>query len=133
MKPKNRKVAKARLWKVFSEYVRRRDSDWRGYAPCISCGKVFQWKEMDAGHFIGRENTQVFVHEQNVNAQCKYCNNYKAGRQYETGKGIDVKYGEGTADNILMLSKTRTTYSLEDFWMLEKIYKEKVKKLILTN
>ena len=35
-------VAKAD--KVFSEYIRTRNADERGYVPCFTCGKVDHWK-----------------------------------------------------------------------------------------
>ncbi len=37
------------LDRIFSEYIRRRDSDENGIGRCISCGKMVHWKEADCG------------------------------------------------------------------------------------
>lgn len=97
--------------KYFSEYIRLRDSDPYGIGNCISCGKKHHISEMDAGHFIDRSHKATRYNEQNVNAQCRPCNRFQSGRQYEHGKAIDLKYGEGTADELLLQSKqiTKTT------------------------
>ncbi len=32
---------KKKLDKIFSEYIRKRDSDYKGYCKCISCSKEY--------------------------------------------------------------------------------------------
>jgi hypothetical protein len=58
----------------FQRYVRYRDSDERGYAKCISCGRVYPVKQMDGGHYEQRSNLATELDEDNVHAQCKRCN-----------------------------------------------------------
>ena len=47
---------KAKLDRIFSEYIRLRDANPQGYTVCISCGKIVPWKESDCGHFINRSH-----------------------------------------------------------------------------
>lgn len=94
-----------KLWKVFSEYIRLRDADENGYCKCITSGRLVHWKLCDAGHFIGRRHKSTKFHEQNVNAQSRNDNRFNAGNQYIHAKMIDQKYGPGTADKLLAMSR----------------------------
>ena len=40
------------LDKWFSYYVRLKNSDKNGYCRCISCGKIFFWKDIQNGHYM---------------------------------------------------------------------------------
>ena len=57
---------------AFQTMVRYRDN-----FRCITCGRQFPFGErtnLHAGHFVGRGNKSVRWDEENVNAQCAYCN-----------------------------------------------------------
>jgi hypothetical protein len=90
---------------VFSEFIRLRDSDENGYCRCITCGRVFYWKEIENGHFIQRDRKATRFHEENCHSQCTFCNKYRSGRQFEHGQKIDILYGKGTAQKLTELSK----------------------------
>lgn len=66
------------LWPVFSKYIRTRDCIKTSGSPlhgrCCTCGKLYPFKKLQAGHFIpGRTDAALFDEEQ-VNAQCYRCN-----------------------------------------------------------
>lgn len=62
---------KKRLWVIFSQYIRQRDADENGYAPCISCGKVEHYKLQDAGHYHPKSlGLSVYFLEKGVHNQC---------------------------------------------------------------
>ena len=66
---------KGKYWKLFSDYIRRRD--FAKFGACISCGKrVSDWREFDAGHFIsaGGGRFALLFDETNVNGECQYDN-----------------------------------------------------------
>lgn len=104
-KSRTKSLAMKKADKYFSEYIRLRDADHMGYAECITCGKRAHISEMDAGHFIDRSHKATRYNEQNVNAQCRTCNRFQSGRQFEHGIAIDLKYGTGTANELLQESK----------------------------
>jgi hypothetical protein len=104
-KSKTKSKAMAKADRYFSEYIRLRDSNENCTATCITCGKEGQISEMDAGHFIDRSHKATRYDEQNVNAQCRACNRFQSGRQYEHGIAIDLKYGAGTANELLQKSR----------------------------
>lgn len=64
-----------KLDKVFSEYIRLRDSkpyNFR-YFRCISCGQIKPYEQMDCGHFIGRTHMATRFDEENCHGECRMC------------------------------------------------------------
>lgn len=82
------------LDKVFSEYIRLRDSDQYGMIHCISCGKRVAWKQADAGHYISRSHMNLRFDEKNINAQCRECNRFKSANIENYKRGLIQKYGQ---------------------------------------
>lgn len=99
MAKSNRKQLVSKADKLFSQYVRLRDSD-NGYGRCITCDKRLHWKDAHAGHFQKRKYYETRWDEENVNLQCAGCNTYNDGEQYQYAKALDFKYGAGTADKL---------------------------------
>lgn len=118
-----------KLWRIVSEYIRRRDSNYAGICLCITCGTAKHWKEMDAGHFIARDKKSTKFDVQNISAQCKWCNRFKSGKQYEMSIYIDQKYGEGTANILLIKSKQPVRRKRFDYEFLIKEFKEKLERI----
>jgi hypothetical protein len=119
----------ATLWKYFSLFIRLRDSDKNGICRCITCGKKDHYKNMDAGHFITRNNKSTKYDEKNVHAQCKRDNRFLSGKQYEHSKMIDEIYGEGAANDLLLKSKMVCKRTDADLRAMIMFYKQKVKEL----
>ena len=112
--------------KYYSLYIRNRDSDSNGYGECITCGKTIHTSEADCGHFIPRDRQPVRYDERNTNLQCRRCNRFQDGRQYEHGKAIDLKYGAGTADEILKKSRGLSKRTQADFEEIAEYYKNEL-------
>lgn len=87
-------MTKDTLDRIFSEFVRIRDSDSNGIIRCISCGKIVSWKESDCGHYINRKHNSTRYDEKNCNAQCRSCNRFDEGNIQGYRKGLIAKYGE---------------------------------------
>jgi hypothetical protein len=68
------KVMKAKAWKMFSTYIRLRDclktTGTLDKGVCITCGKLCDFKELQAGHYIGGRGNSVLFDEKIVNGQC---------------------------------------------------------------
>ena len=55
----------------FSLYIRLKNSDWRGYTTCYTCGHVSHYKKgMQCGHFASRRFLNTRFDEENVRVQC---------------------------------------------------------------
>ncbi len=79
-------------WKLFSEWIRRRYADHRGFVRCVTCGAVKHWKCGDAGHFLPGRNNSILFDERGVHFQCKQCNgHFRVGT---TVPDVDKKYKE---------------------------------------
>ncbi len=123
---KNKRLAKLKADRYFSEYIRKRDSE-NGVAKCISCGRITS--NFDAGHFIDRSKEATRYDEKNVHAQCVKCNRFESGRQFEHSQAIDAKYGEGTSKKLLQKSKMRCSRTKSDYEFIAKEYKDKLDNL----
>jgi len=114
----------AKADRYFSQYIRLRDSDHNSMAICITCGVQKHISEMDAGHFIDRSHKATRYDERNVNAQCRTCNRFQSGRQYEHGLAIDLKYGTGTSQQLLQDSRKITKTTQGEFESKAEEYKQ---------
>ena len=130
-----RKKLIARLDKVFSQWVRMRTADHRGFVECYTCGKVAHWKTVDAGHFQSRAkfSTRWMCDPEegmvNVAPQCKSCNGFRSGEQYKFARRLDAEFGEGTAESIEQASNQTRKYSVEELEALIEVYNRRLRKL----
>ena len=95
MKQKSITALKKLLDKVFSEYIRRRDS-----GRCFTCGKRDDWKRMQCGHFISRSNNYLRFSEINCNCQCLRCNIFLYGNLLEYRRRLIKKFGTGIDERL---------------------------------
>lgn len=121
---------KNKLWKIFSEYIRRREADENGMVSCISCGAVRHWKEIHAGHYIPRSaGLAVYFSEKNVHPQDAACNTFRHGNLSQYALALRKKYGEGILEELDALRReTRKISQVEYAELIEK-YKSKLKEL----
>ncbi|KGF32921.1 recombination protein NinG [Hoylesella buccalis] len=133
-KPKKRLASKAtlikKLDKVFSQYIRLRDSDTNGYCRCISCCKIHYWKEIQNGHYMSRRYLSTRFDEMNCNAQCVACNIFNQGNIQMYRQNLINKIGEKNVDYLEYKAKGVTVhYSTFELEQLIKYYTVLVKKL----
>lgn len=115
---------------AFSKYVRYRDGEFKNgewVAECINCGTVKPVKQMQLGHFVSRRVNALRYDEENCNAQCTGCNMFKQGEQYLYAKALDLKYGDGKAEELM--SRRFETHKLSVAELEEIIHdsKEQIK------
>ena len=122
---------KAKLDKIFSEYIRKRDSDYRGLCKCISCGKETPafGGQTHAGHLFSRRYLSIRYNEKNVNSQCSYCNTFLSGNQIKAARGVNNKYGPGTVEELEAQIHITVKYSRADYEELIEKYKKKINDL----
>lgn len=109
----SRKGLVKKLDKVFSIYIRTRLAK-ENQVQCVTCGVRKHWKEVDAGHFVSRRHYATRWNPQNVHVQCKSCNGFHGGQNYIMGKYIDKTYGEGTADELITMSRQIKKFTDQD-------------------
>lgn len=112
-----------KLWKQFSIFIRKRDSNEEGIAKCFTCGLIRHWKQLDCGHGISRQHWGTRYNEKNNHAQCKRCNGFEGGKREVYKVEMDKRYGQGTWDLIEAMSKRPSKWSQFEVDQLEKHYK----------
>lgn len=78
-KQKSLRRLKEILWKVFSEYIRRKDADEGGTERCYTCGVLEHWKALQCGHAIGGRHNAVLFDAGICRPQCLRCNVFLRG------------------------------------------------------
>jgi len=120
---------KKKLDSLFSQYTRLRNADHLGRVKCFTCGVEKHWKEQQAGHFQSRSHHSTRWDEVNVQVQCVKCNMFRQGEQYKFGMYLDQKYGEGTAEELEIRSKTIVKLNRTDYEEAIERYKQKIREL----
>lgn len=111
---------KKKLWKLTSEYVRRRDADSEGYVKCCTCNATKHWKEMQAGHFIPQaQGNAVKWDLRNMHTQDYRCNINLGGNGAEYYPYMIERYGQEVVDELRRLSHTTVKFTVSD--LQEKI------------
>lgn len=126
MKANKKSNQKRLLWKLFSEYIRRRD---RG--RCCTCGKVGAWKEMHAGHFIkaGSSPLPLYFDEQNVHCQCPNCNLNLAGNLEHYEWFLDSRYGVEAKRRLYEMQRVIVQWKSPDYENQMTIFRGKLNDL----
>ena len=122
---------KAKLDKVFSLYIRLRDSKPFNYRffKCISCGEIKPFEQADCGHFHSRRHLSTRFDEDSAHAECRACNRFSADHLINYEKNLIAKIGQQKFD--LLKVKAAGTSKMSDFEyeQLIKYYKALNKKL----
>lgn len=121
---------KKRLWKYFSEFIRRLNADEDGNVECVTCGAIRHWKAMHAGHYIAKSmGTAIYFDERNVHPQCPGCNLYKRGNLARYAIFLESKYGKGILQDLDNTQRAGLKMSTADYEEKIHEYKEKLRNL----
>jgi len=135
------KTTKAKLDRVFSRFIRLRDTNEHGVGQCISCGKfVVAWRIKDgkiqfiqtvhAGHYYSRGASKaLYFDEKNVNLQCCQCNSFHEGNKQGYARGLIRKYGNNILDLLEIKAKNECYLGEGELKILLMDYEHKVKQL----
>ena len=118
-----------RLDNVFSKYIRLRDAMPSGTFRCISCGKIKPIEQADAGHYHSRRHMSTRFDEDNVNAECRFCNRFSADHIIGYRENLIKKIGEQRF--LLLEFKAHETHKWSAFELeqLTKYYRALANKL----
>ena len=119
---------KDKLDKVFSLYIRLRDSDENGFCTCYTCGKVAHYKEMQNGHFWSRTHLSTRYNEDNCKVQCVGCNIFKKGNYIKYTKRLLKELGEEKFDELERLKNSTVKISKAEYEQMIEHYNQKIKE-----
>lgn len=120
---------KNRCWKLFSEYIRRKDADDGGTVECYTCGKLMHWKESQAGHFVAGRGNAVLFNEDCVRVQCQRCNIWLGGNYQLYTLRMLKEIGEKGVNDLLSLRHKPLKLSRQALEDLISHYRGKLKEL----
>ena len=132
---KKRTLSKVKrdVWVVFSIFIRTRDclktTGCSSFGLCITCGKRYHFKLLQAGHFIAGRNNAVLFSEKGVHAQCYNCNMNLKGNTLVYRRKINEMYGEGYDEVLEKESWGTLKYTIPQLEEMKTYYKEKIKEL----
>lgn len=117
--------AKRDLWKIFSEWVRRRDE----HQGCYTCRAKLPWKVMQASHFISRSHNATLFDPVNVRACCFACNIWKRGNLAEFSARLLEEIGLEEFNKLIALGRTIKKFTIPELETLKAFYELRLKNL----
>ncbi len=137
VKPKPKKKKLKSIAKLVDEaavllqrLVRLKAADLDGYTPCVTCGKVYHFNELQGGHMIERGKKSTVLVEENVHPQCQGCNGF--GMKYKPSVVLDYRrymvgmYGEELVADLELLAKQPKKYSRQEVAELTTEFKRQI-------
>lgn len=121
-KPTISKLKKT-LDKWFSKYIRQRDEN------CVTCGRYYDPKKMQAGHFISRRYNILRYDEMNVHAQCYGCNIGRSGAMDEYFIAMERMYGREVVDEMMIKKHQTRKFTVTELQEMIQHYKSLIKLL----
>ena len=124
---------KKKLWVIFSLFIRTRDclrtTGCASWGFCMTCGKRYHIKLLQAGHFLpGRHNSNLF-YERGCHAQCYNCNINLKGNTMAYMDALIKLYGKGIIEELRENDKITKQYKLPELEALMEHYKYLLDKL----
>lgn len=118
-----------KLDKVFSAYIRLRDSMPNGCFRCISCGQIKRFEQGDCGHFYSRTHMATRWEPDNCSMECRGCNRISADHLIGYRRNLIERIGLDRVNRLEVLSHSQKHWL--DFELKEKIeyYTREVKRL----
>ncbi len=121
-------VLKSKLWKIISEYIRRKDADNEGNVSCVTCWMRKHWKEMQAGHFVPSWSSSYLRYvEDNIHPQCYHCNINLGSNPIEYRIYMVNRYGEKFVEQMIACRNEPTSLKSYDLQVkieewIDKLY-----------
>lgn len=132
-RPKKRQASQAtlvkKLDKVFSQYIRLRDTFPNGMFRCISCGQIKPFEQADAGHYHSRRHMITRFDEENVSSECRFCNRFSADHLIGYRENLIKKIGMQRFQMLEVRAHGTKKWSCFELEQLIKYYSVLVKKL----
>jgi len=125
------RALKAKAWKLFSEWIRRKDADEGGTVACYTCGALMFWKEAHAGHAIPGRHNAVLFDPDIVKTQCPRDNIFGGGMYHIFATKLIKEHGLAWWDKKLEGSRQVVKYTRVDLEEMIEDLKRKLEQLDL--
>jgi hypothetical protein len=133
-KTKSVKHAKKNAWDAFSVYIRTRDclasTGTTESGRCCTCGKIYPFKSLQAGHWTQGRHNSVLFDERNCHAQCYHCNIGLRGNPIAYFHFMERKYGRAVMDEVEALDQQTRQFKAFELTEIKERFQEKTKECI---
>jgi hypothetical protein len=133
-KKSDKQKAKEKAWTAFSKYIRTRDclrfTGNPNKGVCVSCRRPYDFKQLQAGHFISGRGNAVLFDERIVYSQCYGCNVGRGGSYVEYFVFMEKEWGREKIDEFRQLKHDTKIYKVFDFQEIEQKFKDKTQLLL---
>lgn len=122
---------KKKAWRLYSLLVRWRSRDSRDRCKCVTCGVKKPWRGhgIQAGHFVRRNYSKVFLDDRNVHPQCYQCNVTRYGEQFKYGEFLRKKYGPDMPEELIRLGHEGYQFTSLELTSIIEDYKAELEDL----
>lgn len=114
--------------RLFSIYIRLRDTDENGRGVCITCNEPKKWNELSCGHFIKRRHNLLRWEPKNCFAQCIPCNMEDNEKKFE--QKLIQRYGKQYVSELKQLKNHHVKFFNYQIINLIKLYRLKCHLLL---
>lgn len=133
MKSKTLKKAKDKCWKAFSEYTRTKECLETTGSPfggiCVTCNREYDFRELQAGHFLASRCNSILFEENGVHIQCRGCNLFKHGNVENYYPYMLKRYGQEEVDRLKRLKGENKKFTIDELDEMTESYKLKLKNI----
>jgi hypothetical protein len=105
------------VWRKFSHYLKKKYSNFSGYAKCYTCETVYDVKELQAGHLFHRGNQKykmVDFDENHIRLQCIRCNYYSETQHKIFYDKLVKEIGKKAVNKLEIRRKNEKSLTLEE-------------------
>lgn len=120
---------KKKAWKLFSELIRRAHANPNGMTQCVTCRLWFEWKKLQAGHFIPGRHNSILFDERGVHPQCMRCNVFLRSNPREYDAFMRKTYGAKVIKELERKDKELHQFTRQELMALIETYKDKLETL----
>lgn len=136
-----RQIAKDKAWDQFSIFIRTRDCLRFSGNPhegrCVTCWREYEFKKLQAGHFIQGRGNAVLFDERLVYTQCLGCNGNppygKGGNYVEYFLFMEREWSREQIDEFIALKHQTKIYKIHDFIEIRQSFKDRTAELLRAN
>ena len=84
------------------------------YGKCVTCGNVFHYNDLQAGHFLPGRYNAILFDERGVHAQCRGCNIFGGGQQAKYRAFMERVYGFDVIEELQVLTRAYKKFTIEE-------------------
>ena len=114
--------------RLLQKAVRMEAADDTGVCECVTCSRLYLWKRVHAGHFVGGRSNGVLFDERNIHVQCVQCNHYHGGNLAMYLMYMLNQYGEEVVEEIRRNRYSRVAFERDELMGMREWYRMRITK-----